>query len=123
MNRLIVLLLPVLPALCAVRIAAGDATPRGNSYMGYEHWGGTWSDAEKDSNNAAEESRAHCLCLPSGRCWPSVAAQGRVAEWVSTPRRRMPSKRAIGLGSRAGPKNHPRRPFSCATRGRKGIRV
>ena len=50
--------------------AAGDATPTGSSYMLVDHWGGTWSDAEKDPNNTEDDLM----------CWGAMAAN--VLDWT-----------------------------------------
>ncbi len=71
MRRPMIMALILLPVLCAAGIAGGDATPRGVSYMGYEQWGGTWSDVEKDANNASEESLL---------CWAFAAAN--ILDWT-----------------------------------------
>jgi hypothetical protein len=71
MHRPMIMALILLPALCPVGVAIGDATPRGVRYMGYEQWGGTWSDVEKDAGNASEESLL---------CWAYAAAN--ILDWT-----------------------------------------
>jgi len=57
--------------LVAVTVpAAGDAIPTGSSYMLFDHWGGTWSDAEKDPNNTEDDNM----------CWAAMAAN--VLDWT-----------------------------------------
>ena len=41
----------------------GDATPTGTSYLLFEHWGGTWNDAEK----APPTPRTTCSAGPAPR--------------------------------------------------------
>lgn len=71
MRRPIIMALILLPLLCAAGVAGGDAIPRGVRYMGYEQWGGTWADVEKDANNASEESLL---------CWAFAAAN--ILDWT-----------------------------------------
>lgn len=47
-----------------------DATPTGSSYMLYEHWGGTWWDAEKTISNTEDDLM----------CW--AAAASNVLVWT-----------------------------------------
>ena len=71
MHRPMIVAMILLPVLCPAGIAVGDATPRGVTYMGYEQWGGTWSDAEKDTSNASEEGLL---------CWAAAAAN--ILDWT-----------------------------------------
>ena len=48
----------------------GDGTPIGESYMLYENWGGTWTDAEKLPNNYEDDLM----------CW--AAAASNALEWT-----------------------------------------
>jgi len=48
----------------------GDATPTGTSYLLYEHWGGTWLDAEKTPSNTEDDLM----------CW--AAAASNVLAWT-----------------------------------------
>ena len=48
----------------------GDATPSGTSYLLYESWGGTWSDAEKSPSNTEDDLL----------CWAGAASN--VLEWT-----------------------------------------
>ena len=50
--------------------AAGDATPTGSSYMLVDHWGGTWSDAEKDAADPNDDEM----------CWAAIAAN--ILDWT-----------------------------------------
>jgi hypothetical protein len=51
-------------------IALGDATPAGTSYLLFEHWGGTWHDAEKSPTNTEDDLL----------CW--AAAGSNVLQWT-----------------------------------------
>jgi hypothetical protein len=46
-----------------------DATPTGESYLVYEHWGGTWHDAEKSPSNSEDDLM----------CW--AAAASNILAW------------------------------------------
>ncbi|MCX7425571.1 MAG: proprotein convertase P-domain-containing protein [Planctomycetia bacterium] len=48
----------------------GDATPTGTSYLLFEHWGGTWSDAEKSPSNTEDDLL----------CWAGAASN--VLAWT-----------------------------------------
>ena len=48
----------------------GDVTPTGTSYLLFEHWGGTWSDAEKSPTNTEDDLM----------CW--AAASSNVLAWT-----------------------------------------
>ncbi|MBN1588540.1 MAG: proprotein convertase P-domain-containing protein, partial [Pirellulales bacterium] len=50
--------------------ALGDATPTGASYMLYDHWGGSWSDAEKTPSNYEDDLM----------CWAATASN--VLAWT-----------------------------------------
>ena len=47
-----------------------DATPTGDSYKGYEHYGGHWSDAEKTADNTDDDLM----------CWAATASN--ILEWT-----------------------------------------
>jgi len=48
----------------------GDATPTGASYLVYNEWGGSWSDAEKSPTNSEDDLL----------CW--AAAASNILEWT-----------------------------------------
>ena len=50
--------------------ALGDATPTGASYMLTDHWGGSWSDAEKSPTNPNDDLM----------CW--AAAASNILQWT-----------------------------------------
>jgi len=60
----------VLAAAIALAVAAGPAAATTETYMLTDHWGGTWADAEKSSDNSEDDLM----------CWAATASN--VLEWT-----------------------------------------